>query len=93
MGKPRRLRWRSGLAVGLMSCGLVGVMPVQAHSLPMLGPPVAVIVNVPPVFPPVVVGLPGRSGVHSRGEVTWSRTGRADVDVDIDRQHGQAAAR
>ncbi len=94
MGTSRRHRWSLGLAAGLMSCGLVGVMPVQGQSVPILGPPVTVIVGgVSPVLPPVVVGMPGMSGIHSRDEVTWATRGRADVDVDINRQHGQAAAR
>jgi hypothetical protein len=68
---------------------------VQAQSVPIIIPPIsAVVVGIPPSIPSLVVGLPGDSGVTTRGGLTWSTTGRADVDVDvdIDRHHGQAAA-
>jgi hypothetical protein len=40
-----------------------------------------------------VVGFPGDTGVHSQAGLTWTTSGRADVDVDVDisEQHGQAA--
>jgi hypothetical protein len=90
-----RRRWGVGLVAGLVACGAVGVAPVhvQAQSVPVIVPPISsVVVGIPPGIPSLVVGLPGDSGVTSRGGLTWSTTGRADVDVDIDRQHGQAAA-
>ena len=90
----RRSCWSLGLAVGLVSSGLIGATPVQAQSVPVIVPPItAVVAGLPPTLPSVVVGIPGMSGVHSRDEVTWSTTGRADVDVDIDQHHGQAAMR
>jgi hypothetical protein len=94
MSRLRRGRWHLGLAVSLVSCGLMGATPVQAESVPVIVPPItAVVAGVTPAQPPVVVGMPGMSGVHSRDEVTWSTTGRADVDVDLDQHHGQAAVR
>jgi hypothetical protein len=41
----------------------------------------------------VVGSVPAPGGASSRDGVTWSESGRADVDVDVDRHHGQAAAR
>ena len=32
----------------------------------------------------LIVGFPGDSGVHSQDGLTWSTTGRAGDDVDID---------
>ena len=90
-----RRRWVVGLAAGLVACGAFGVAPVQAQSVPIIIPPIsAVVVGIPPSIPSLVVGLPGDSGVTTRGGLTWSTTGRADVDVDvdIDRHHGQASA-
>jgi hypothetical protein len=90
-----RRRWGVGLVAGLVACGAVGAAPVQAQSVPIIIPPIsAVVVGIPPSIPSLVVGLPGDSGVTTRGGLTWSTTGRADVDVDvdIDRHHGQAAA-
>jgi len=89
---PRR--WAVGLVAGLVACGMFGAAPVQAQSVPIIIPPIAsIIVGIPPAIPSLVVGLPGHSGVNSRAGLVWSTTGRADVDVDVDinRQHGQAA--
>ena len=89
-----RRRWGVGLVAGLIACGAVGAAPVEAQSVPIIVPPIsAIVVGIPPSIPSLVVGLPGDSGVNSRGGLTWSTTGRADVDVDVDinRQHGQAA--
>jgi hypothetical protein len=67
---------------------------VHAQSIPIVVPPSsAIVVGITPGLPSPVIGIPGMSGVHNKDEVTWSTQGRADVDVDIDRQHGQAAAR
>ena len=74
---------------------MFGAAPVQAQSVPIIVPPIsAIVVGIPPSAPSLVVGFPGDSGVNSRAGLTWSTTGRADVDVDVDinRQHGQAAA-
>ena len=91
MRNPLRRYWRFGLVAGLVSCALVGPTPVHAQSIPIVIPPI--IVGITPGLPSPVIGIPGMSGVHSKDEVTWSTRGRADVDVDIDRQHGQAATR
>ena len=94
MSKPLGHHWRLGLAAGLVSCALAGTTPVSAQSIPIVVPSSpAIVVGVTPGLPLPVTGIPGMSGVHSKDEVTWSTRGRADVDVDIDRQHGQAAAR
>jgi len=88
-----RRRWGIGLVAGLVACGVFGIAPVQAQSVPIIVPPISsVVVGLPPGIPSLV-GLPGDSGVTSRGGMIWSTTGRADVDldVDIDHQHGQAA--
>ena len=94
MRNHRRRHWGVGLVAGLMACGVFGVAPVGAQSGPIIVPPVAVIVvGIPPSIPSVIVGIPGDSEVHSRAGVTWSTSGRADVDIDIDRHHGLASAR
>ena len=86
-------RWGVGLIAALMACGAFGAAPVRAKSVPVIVPPISsIVVGIPPAIPSLVVGFPGDSGVHSQGGLTWSTTGRADVDVDISRQHGQAAA-
>jgi hypothetical protein len=82
MPNHTRRRWGIGLVVGLAACGVMGGAPVHAQSAPIIVPPIA----------PIVIGFPGDSGVNSRGGLIWATSGRADVDVDIDRQHGQAAA-
>ncbi len=59
---------------------------------PVIVPPSApVVVGIPAGIP--VVGIPENSGVRSRAGMTWSTRGRADVDIAIDRRHGQAAVR
>ena len=94
MVKHTRRRWGVGLVAGLVACGMFGGAPVHAQSVPIIVPPIApIVVGIPVSIPPVFVGIPGDNGVHSRGGVTWSASGRADVDIDIDRHHGQAAAR
>lgn len=94
MSNSLRRRWYLGLAAGLVSCALAGSTPASAQSIPIVVPSSpAIVVGVTPGLPSPVIGLPGMSGVHSKEEVTWSTRGRADVDVDIDRQHGQAATR
>ena len=94
MGKHMRRRWSAGLVAGLLACGVFGAAPVGAQSGPIIVPPVSsIVVGIPPGIPSVVVVIPGDSGVRSRDGVTWATSGRADVDVDVDRHHGQAAAR
>jgi hypothetical protein len=89
MNKPTR-RWGIALVAGLMACGLVGSASVGAQSAPIIIPPISPIgVGIPVGVPPIFVGVTE----HSQGGVSWSTTGRADVDIDIDRHHGQAAAR
>ena len=94
MGNAARRRWGAALIAGLVAWGAVGIAPAQAQSVPVIVPSIsAVVAGLPPAMPSLV-GLPGDSGVHSQGGLTWSTSGRADVDVDVDvtRQHGQAAA-
>jgi hypothetical protein len=89
---PRR--WGIGLVAGLVAGGAFGIAPVQAQSVPVIIPPIsAVVVGIPPAIPSFVVGFPGDTGVHSQAGLTWTTSGRADVDVDVDitEQHGQAA--
>ena len=94
MSNSVRRHWRLGLVVGLVSCALLGTTPVRAQSIPVVVPPSsAIVVGISPGLPSPVIGIPGIGGVHSKDEVTWSTRGRADVDVDIDQQHGQVAAR
>ena len=95
MRNHSRRRWGVALVTALVAGGLFGAAPAQAQSVPIIIPPISSIVaGIPPAMPSLVVGFPGDNGVSSQGGVTWSTTGRADVDVDvdIDRQHGQAAA-
>ena len=94
MGHVTRRRWGVGLVAGLVAGGAFGIASVQAQSVPIIIPPIsAIVVGIPPSAPSFV-GFPGDTGVHSQAGLTWSTTGRADVDVDvdIDRQHGRAAA-
>jgi hypothetical protein len=85
-----RRRWGVGLVAGLVACGVFGSAPVHAQSVPIIIPPLSPIVAGFPVsIPPAFVGV----SEHSQGGISWSTTGRADVDVDIGRHHGQAAAR
>jgi len=94
MRNAMRRRWGVGLVAGLVACGAFGIAPVQAQSVPIVVAPIsAIVVGIPPSVPSFV-GFPGDTGVHSQAGLTWSTTGRADVDVDvdIDRQYGQAAA-
>ena len=94
MSNPLHRHWRLGLAAGLVSFVLMGTTPVSAQSVPIVIPPSpAIVVGITPGLPSPLIGIPGVSGIHSKDEVTWSTRGRADVDVDIDRQHGQVAAR
>jgi hypothetical protein len=82
------------LVAGLVACAAVGAAPVHAQSVPIVVPPIAPITaGIPIGVPPVVVSVPAPGGASSRDGVTWSESGRADVDVDVDRHHGQAAAR
>jgi hypothetical protein len=89
--------WAIALVVGLVAVAASGAAPVRAQSVPVIVPPIApIVVGISPgtpSIPSVVIGLPGKSGVHGRTGITWSTSGRADVDVDIDRHHGQAATR
>ena len=88
----RRLSF--ALIAALVACGAFDAAPVQAQSVPVVVPPIsAIVVGIPPAMP-ALVGIPGDSGVSSHGGLIWSTSGRAsvDVDVDINRQPGQAAA-
>ncbi len=94
MGIPRQPRWRLGVVVGLAAWGIVGLAPAQAHTMPIIVPPIApIMIGIPGGLPSRHGGLPGTSTGNSRADLTWSTRGRADVDVEIDRQHGQAAVR
>ena len=93
MRNDTRRRWGVGLVAGLVACGMVRVAPVGAQSVPIIVSPISpVVVGITPGIPSLVVGMPGNGEVTSRAGVTWSTSGRADVDIDIDRHHGQAAA-
>ena len=95
MSNATRRRWGVGLVAGLVAWGAFGIAPAQAQSVPVIVPPIsAVVVGIPPAAPSLIVGFPGDSGVSRQGGLTWSTSGRADVDVDVDinRQPGQAAA-
>ena len=82
------------LVAGLVTCAAVGAAPVHAQSVPIVVSPIAPITaGIPIGVPPMVGSVPAPGGANSRDGVTWSESGRADVDVDVDRHHGQAAAR
>ncbi len=86
-------RFAVGLVAGLVATGLLGIAPAHAQSVPIIAPPLSpIVVRLTPAIPSLIAGIPGTGGVHSQDGVTWSTTGRADVDVDVDRHHGQAAA-
>ena len=89
-------RWSVGLVAGLVACGAFGGAPVKAQSAPVIVPRVsAIVVEISTAMPSLLVGFPGDNGVSSQSGLTWPITGRADVDVDIEvnRQHCQVAAR
>jgi hypothetical protein len=93
---PTHMRrpWGIALVAGLAACAALGATPVRAQSVPVVVPPIApIVVGVPAGIPSVAIGIPGTRGAHSRSGVTWSTSGRADVDVDVARRHGQAATR
>jgi multidrug efflux pump subunit AcrA (membrane-fusion protein) len=93
MRTSRQRRWSLGLAAGLITCGVVGVAPTSAQSVPVIVPSVGpIIVGITANVPSVIVGIPGQSEVHEQSGVTWSKSGRADVDIDVGQHHGQAAA-
>jgi hypothetical protein len=75
-------RWIVALITGLVLGSTLGVTPGRAQAVPIIVPPVV----------PVIVGLPSGGG---RVGVTWSTSGRADVDVHVDRsqRHGRAMTR
>ena len=86
--------WRRkgiGLVGGLFMCGVLGATPVEAQSGPIIPIIPPVVVGIPSGISPVVVGVPG----SERHGIGWTTTGRADVDVDIDRsqQHGSVFVR
>ncbi|MBW3633605.1 MAG: hypothetical protein KY456_11335 [Chloroflexi bacterium] len=90
----RLRRWGVGLVAGLVACGVLGSSPANAQPGPIIIPPISpVVVGITPGIPSLVVGIPGNSGVNSRAGITWSTSGRADVDIDVDRHHGQALVR
>ncbi len=94
VGNVKRRRWGAGLVAGLVVWGAFGIAPAQAQSVPVIGPPIsAIVVGIPSALPSLV-GLPGDSGVRCQGGLSWSTSGRTDVDVavDVNRQPGQAAA-
>lgn len=86
-------RWGIALAAGLVACGVLGSAAANAQTGPIIIPPIStIVVSIPPRIPSLV-GIPGAGGVHRTEGVTWSKSGRADVDIDVDRQHGQTVAR
>ncbi len=85
-------RRRVALVAGLVAGAALGAAPARAQSVPVVVPPIApIVVGVPGGIPSVVSGIPGNGGPRSRAGLTWSESGRADVDVDVERHHGQAA--
>jgi hypothetical protein len=89
-----RRRWGTGLVAGLVASAVFGVAPAQARSARISVPPIPLTTaGTPTSIPPVVAGLPGLGGASSRAGVTWSERGRANVDIDIDRHHGQVTVR
>lgn len=87
--KNRWRRWSPRLVGGCLMIGTMGIAPAGAQSLPQ-GP--VVILPIAPVeltIPIVVPPLSGAGVGMRRDGLSWSRTGRADVDVDIDRHHGR----
>ena len=94
MHDARLRRWGVALVAALVAGGVLGTAPVRAQSVPVVIPPIsAIVVGIPPALPSLA-GFPGNGGAHSQDGLTWSTTGRADVDVDVEvnRQPGQAAA-
>jgi hypothetical protein len=82
-------RWGIVLIAAAMCCGMTGITPVAAQSVPVA--PVVVIpivsgnLTVPVSLPSVATGVSGRN----RDGLIWSTRGRADVDVSIDEHHGR----
>jgi hypothetical protein len=89
-----RTSWRWSLVVallvGIVAQGALGAASVQADAGPLapvvIVPLAPVELGLPTMLPAVVVGTIDRS----RDSVSWSTRGRADVDVDIERQQGRA---
>ncbi len=80
-----RCRRVTSFIAALLVCGALGASPAQAESGPII-----------PIIPPVIIGIPaGMSpvvvGIHGieRHEIGWSTSGRAHVDVDVDRSQQQ----
>jgi hypothetical protein len=66
------------LVLGLGLSGALNAAPGRAQSAPIIIPPVI----------PIIVGVPGGGG---RDGLIWSKSGRANVDIDRSQQHGRAA--
>jgi hypothetical protein len=89
---PRR--WSLALVAGCVAGAIASVAPVAAQTGPVIVPPVApIVVGLPAGIPLGGAVLPGHKGGTTRDGLIWSKSGRADVDIAVDRHHGQAAAR
>jgi hypothetical protein len=80
------------LAAGLLVCAGLGPTSFSAQAAPPIIPATApIVVGATLTLPPVVVVVSGRDG---RG-TPWATSGRADVDVDIERSthHGRVLLR
>jgi hypothetical protein len=78
-----------GLLTILLLAGLLGTASVQAQTGPIIVSATGAVAITPPVLIPHVIV--GRSAFERHG-LMGSTSGRANVDVDIDRshQHGHA---
>jgi hypothetical protein len=85
--------WRGSLVVALLVGAVVpgafGAAPVRADADPLVPVVIVPIVPVTPGISSIVPPVVGGTTERSRNGMIWSTRGRADVDVDIDRQHGR----
>lgn len=93
-------RFRSlslSLAGGLAIAGaLIGTtlcaVPAGAQTLPHVSVPSPIVGGVIVPHPPIVVLLPGSGSTSIHRGGFWQETGRADVDLDVDRSRDRGHA-
>jgi hypothetical protein len=72
----------------VLACVMGGLL-ASATALPGVAQQRVVVPSVIVPGAPVIIGQPDR---RTHGDLTWSTTGRADVNVSVERRHSQALA-
>jgi hypothetical protein len=85
------------LAGGLAIAGaLIGTtfsaVPVGAQTLPHVSVPSPIVAGVIVPHPPIVVVLPGSGSTSIHRGGLWQETGRADVDLEVNRSRDRGHA-